>query len=48
MSDGSEPHGRSCAGCQILTLRTAIEQALAHGTLDDESRRILKNSLGGV
>ncbi|AYD87333.1 hypothetical protein SEA_VALENTINIPUFF_31 [Microbacterium phage ValentiniPuff] len=41
-----EPHGRSCAGCQILTLRTAIAYALEEGTIDDTTRRILLDSIG--
>ena len=41
-----KPHDPSCAGCQILTLRTAIEDVLAMAATDPEARRILTAALG--
>lgn len=42
-----EPHDRFCAGCQILELRTAIDEVLDGGfAISETARRILATAVG--
>lgn len=44
---GEDEHGRYCAGCQILGLRTAIEEVLDGGfVISETARRILATAVG--